>query len=56
MVVLLLLQQLKPQEKNGKKKNGKSGSDGFDINSLNPEDPDYREDLHHKITRVGSYF
>ena len=35
---------------------GKSGSDGFDINSLNPEDPDYREDLHHKITQVGSYF
>lgn len=34
----------------------KAGSDGFIINSLNPEDPDYREDLHHKITQVGSYF
>lgn len=34
----------------------RKGSDGFDINSLNPGDPDYREDLHHKITHVGSYF
>lgn len=34
----------------------RAGSDGFAINSLNPEDPDYREDLHHKITQVGSYF
>lgn len=34
----------------------KSGSDGFVINSLNPEHPDYREDLHHSITKVGSYF
>ncbi len=35
---------------------GRSGSDGFAFNSLNPEAPDYREDLHHKITRIGSYF
>ena len=31
-------------------------SNGFAINSLNPEDPDYREDLHKNITQVGSYF
>ena len=31
-------------------------SDGFAINSLNPEDPDYREDLHHNITQIGSLF
>ena len=31
-------------------------SSGFDINSLNPSDPDYREDLHRKITGVASYF
>ena len=31
-------------------------SSGFAINSLNPEDDDYREDLHHKITGIGSYF
>ena len=34
----------------------RAGSDGFVINSLNPEHPDYREDLHHNITKVGSYF
>lgn len=34
----------------------KSGSNGFAINSLNPEDPDYREDLHKTITQVGSLF
>lgn len=33
---------------------GKSA--GFAINSLNPADPDYREDLHNKITQVGSIF
>lgn len=32
------------------------GCDGVSINSLNPGDPDYREDLHHSITRIGSYF
>ena len=31
-------------------------SNGFAVNSLNPKDPDYREDLHHKITGVASYF
>ena len=35
---------------------GKAGSNGFAINSLNPEDPDYREDLHKTITKIGSYF
>lgn len=35
---------------------GRSGSDGFTINSLDPAAPDYREDLHHNITRIGSYF
>ena len=35
---------------------GKAGSNGFAINSLNPEDADYREDLHKTITKVGSYF
>ena len=34
----------------------RTGSDGFVINSLNPEDPDYREDLRNTITQVGSYF
>lgn len=34
----------------------KAGSDGFVINSLNPEHPDYREDLHKRITQIGSYF
>ena len=31
-------------------------SNGFAINSLNPADHDYREDLHRNITRIGSYF
>ena len=35
---------------------GRAGSNGFAINSLNPQDPDYREDLHKKILRIGSYF
>lgn len=35
---------------------GKAGSDGFDQNSLNPADPDYREDLDHSLNGVGSYF
>ncbi len=35
---------------------GKHGSNGFDINSLNPQHPDYRADLKEKITQVGSYF
>ncbi|MBO7251763.1 MAG: C40 family peptidase [Oscillospiraceae bacterium] len=34
----------------------KAGSDGFVINSLNPEHPDYREDLKNSITQVGSIF
>jgi cell wall-associated NlpC family hydrolase len=34
----------------------KAGSDGFIINSLNPEHPDFRADLKEKITAVGSYF
>lgn len=34
----------------------KSGNDGFTLNSLDPSAPDYREDLHKKITQVGSYF
>lgn len=32
------------------------GDNGFTINSLNPRDPDYREDLARGITQVGSYF
>ena len=35
---------------------GKSGSDGFDINSMNPEDPDYREDLRQKLVCAGTIF
>jgi len=35
---------------------GKEGSDGFVYNSLNPNDPDYREDLAQKITQIGTYF
>lgn len=31
-------------------------SNGFAINSLDPAAPDYREDLHKNITRIGSYF
>ena len=34
----------------------KAGSDGFTINSLNPEHPDFRADLKEKITAVGSIF
>lgn len=34
----------------------KAGSDGFTINSLNPEHPDFREDLSKSITQVGSIF
>jgi len=34
----------------------KAGCDGFTLNSLRPEDPDYREDLVHQITQVGSFF
>ena len=34
----------------------RAGSNGFTINSLNPADPDYREDLAHKITGIGTYF
>lgn len=34
----------------------KSGDDGFTLNSLDPNAPDYREDLRKKITQVGSYF
>ena len=35
---------------------GRSGDDGFTFNSLDPNAPDYRKDLHKKITQVGSYF
>jgi len=35
---------------------GKMGSNGFAVNSLNPADPDYREDLHKNITKIGTYF
>lgn len=35
---------------------GRSGDDGFTINSLDPNAPDYRADLREKITQVGSYF
>lgn len=35
---------------------GRAGSNGFAINSLNPADPDYREDLHKNITKIGSWF
>lgn len=31
-------------------------SNGFAINSLNPEDSNYREDLHQNITGIASYF
>ena len=34
----------------------KAGSDGFTINSLNPEHPDFRSDLKERITAVASYF
>ena len=35
---------------------GKSGDNGFTVNSLIPSDPDYRADLRENITQVGSYF
>ena len=35
---------------------GRSGDDGFTVNSLDPDAPDYRADLVEKITAVGSYF
>lgn len=35
---------------------GKSGSDGVVLNSLNPADPDYREDLDKGMTSCGSIF
>lgn len=35
---------------------GKAGDDGVTINSLDPADPDYREDLDKGMTAVGSYF
>lgn len=35
---------------------GKDGDNGFAINSLNPQHPDFREDLKNCITQVGSYF
>jgi len=34
----------------------RDGSNGFAINSLDPQAPDYREDLHKTITQIGSYF
>ncbi len=34
----------------------KNGSDGVVINSLNPEDPDYREDLDKGMKQVGTIF
>lgn len=35
---------------------GRAGSDGFDVNSLDPTSPLYREDLAKGITAVASYF
>lgn len=35
---------------------GRAGSDGVVINSLNPKDIDYREDLAHAIKQIGSIF
>ena len=34
----------------------RAGSDGVVINSLNPNDPDYREDLAKSLYAVGSIF
>ena len=34
----------------------KIGSDGFTINSMDPNSPDYRGDLREKLVAVGSYF
>ncbi len=35
---------------------GRSGDNGFAINSLNPKHPDFRADLREQITQVGTYF
>lgn len=35
---------------------GRAGSDGVVVNSLDPEDPDFRPDLREKLEQVGSYF
>lgn len=35
---------------------GKAGDNGFTVNSLIPSDPDYRDDLRHNITQVGTFF
>ncbi len=35
---------------------GRAGSDGYEINSLDPESPIYREDLARSITEIASYF
>ena len=35
---------------------GKAGSDGVCINSLDPADPDYREDLNKSLISAGTYF
>ena len=35
---------------------GRHGDDGFTVNSLDPNAPDYREDLPPKLIAVGSYF
>ena len=35
---------------------GRAGSDGVVINSLNPKDADYREDLASAIKQIGSIF
>ena len=34
----------------------RSGDNGFTVNSLDPNAPDYRADLPKMITQVGSYF
>ena len=34
----------------------KAGVNGFCVNSLNPSDENYREDLHQSLTQVGTYF
>ncbi len=34
---------------------GKAGSDGVDVNSLDPKAPNFRPDLAEKLTQVGSY-
>lgn len=34
----------------------KAGANGFVVNSLSPDAPNYREDLRNTITAVGSYF